>query len=428
MVKLNRLVILYIVSAIFLNGLWAQQSSFCEIDNLYKTSVIDSPKMDVENVQFFPEGKVLNIRTVIHVLYNTPSANFRDEQILELVDEINAIFQGEVDSTFVNPVHLPLIHDSKIKFCLANIDPDGEPTTGITHKSVNEDRYFPHVIGGEIISPEAVKMDLLQGTSPWDVSRYFNVWIAPMVSEEVALNYGTPFSDYFPLGNYAVAAIPGAVIDTKTITEEDLFNSASSIFAHEYGHAFGLMHTFGPLPEIGINFCDTDDFMEDTPNCRIHTYCLGDELYGLLVNACIDSITGGLPDNASNIMGYACQQMFTPDQTKTMRANLALNKDLVMDESECGEITSINNLDNNQEIEVYPNPSTGNFYINFLNGKSADAKLSLFSMEGKLIESEILSSNTPLPYTWNLQGESTGLYFILIEMNDLVNIKKVVLR
>ncbi|MEX2437921.1 MAG: hypothetical protein WD449_01565 [Candidatus Babeliales bacterium] len=83
---------------------------------------------------------------VFHVVYNTtyPGSNVADTFLLQALQEMNRDFR-RLNPDWVNTpaVWQPLVADCEIEFCLAVQDPNGNPTTGITHTSTTEASFSP---------------------------------------------------------------------------------------------------------------------------------------------------------------------------------------------------------------------------------------------------------------------------------------------
>jgi hypothetical protein len=76
---------------------------------------------------------VIVIPTVVHVIWNDPIENISDEQILSQIDVLNEDFRlMNEDSLDDQHPFWPFTIDAEIEFCIAQQDPNGNPTTGIT--------------------------------------------------------------------------------------------------------------------------------------------------------------------------------------------------------------------------------------------------------------------------------------------------------
>ena len=70
---------------------------------------------------------VITIPVVVHVVYNTSAENISNAQVLSQIDVLNADFRRQ--NADANSVW-PQAADSEIAFCMATLDPNGNPTNG----------------------------------------------------------------------------------------------------------------------------------------------------------------------------------------------------------------------------------------------------------------------------------------------------------
>ncbi len=170
------------------------------------------------------------IPVVVHVLYrgNLQVSNnlLPDSEIHDAIQLLNDDFQGLAVPTFGITPTTPAGVDMEIDFCLANIDPSGNPTSGITRTDASGVTDFNEIGIGFANFPganEATVKDL----SRWPTSDYLNIWVAFEISDGNIGGYAS-----FPSGgNY----------DGVTMMYN---NINSSILTHEVGHWFHLFHVF----------------------------------------------------------------------------------------------------------------------------------------------------------------------------------------
>lgn len=271
------------------------------------------------------------IPVVFHVVYNTPSQNISSEQIQSQLDILNRDFRRMNADTANTPnVFRVLGADTQIEFCLASVDPAGQPTTGITRTSTT-------VSGFSINSPNAVKTTAQGGKDPWPRNNYLNIWICNISGG--ILGYATP-----PGGS---AASDGVVLLYTSVgaAPHNPFNTAAPYNkgrtgTHEVGHYLGLKHIWGELPG-----CADDDLVADTPLQQ-------EENYGCPVFPVPNSAIGGVcPGGGSNgpmFMNYmdytddACMNMFSKGQRDRMAAVLSTSRASLLTSTACANTVIAN--------------------------------------------------------------------------------------
>ena len=368
----------------------------------------------------------LYIKTVVHVLYYNDTDSIPNEEIETLIKDVNRVFRAEeVDTSLINPIHIDKLMDSNIQFCLAQTDPDGNPTSGITSKKTEWELFPVDFFWGDSIDLEEVKIDSLGGVSPWDTERYFNIWIADMGLDSFinsTHSYGVPMPSGFPLNSlYPDYPIPGIVIDLDNIKYGTVFQSLENLVAHECGHYLGLVHTFSG----GFNgdCSNSNDYIADTPTCLPNDTC------GLEVDSCIDP-SNDKPDHVANTMDYACMQMFTPGQISMMHNNLSEASPELYDENSCGTILSIDQEDSvdNLGFEIAPNPNNGEFSITFNQRLTAEGELLLTNSTGQIIFDKDISVNFSQLINMNIDGLTQGIYYLSYRSKQGILIKKILIQ
>ena len=81
---------------------------------------------------------VTTIPVVVHIIYNIAVQNISDQQVLSQIEVLNKDFR-KLNSDSLHPQHpfYKYTADAKVEFCLAQKDPNGKPTSGITRTSTN---------------------------------------------------------------------------------------------------------------------------------------------------------------------------------------------------------------------------------------------------------------------------------------------------
>src|SRR5262245_3339177 len=187
------------------------------------------------------------IPVVVHVVYKTAAQNISDAQVKSQIDVLSADFRMKnADVASVPPAFASSTADTRIEFELAKVDPDGNPTSGITRTSTATNAFT---------DDDAVKAAATGGADPWPNDKYLNLWVCELGGG--LLGYAQ-----FPGGP---AATDGVVIRN---TAFGTVGTAAAPFdlgrtaTHEVGHWLNLRHIWG---DDGTG-CSGSDFVADTPN------------------------------------------------------------------------------------------------------------------------------------------------------------------
>ena len=133
---------LLLFSTIFF--LQAQGERACGTMQMLEQSIQDNPsilnKMQQDEISIYERAStnealksgVITIPVVVHIVYNNATQNISDNQIFSQITVMNEDFRRtNADAINTLPEFLGVAADSEIDFCLATIDPNGDPTTGI---------------------------------------------------------------------------------------------------------------------------------------------------------------------------------------------------------------------------------------------------------------------------------------------------------
>ena len=265
---------------------------------------------------------VIRIPVVVHVIHNGDAIganeNIADGQVLSQITVFNQDFRRMSGTPgFGSGV------DTTIEFCLAKVDPNGNPTNGIDRVSRSVANYT---------SRSAI--ETAKAATIWDPTKYLNMWtFAFGGSMASVLGYaqfpagsgldgmGTdPCVDN--LGGGGGASTDGVVCNYTTWGSRTIFPAGTyagtqydkgRTMTHEVGHMLGLRHTWGD------GDCTVDDFCADTPNCDSDYYA------GAGTGGCNAPVQCGNTRQIENYMDYSddgCMNMFTQDQKDRMLAVL----------------------------------------------------------------------------------------------------------
>ncbi|MEZ4825430.1 MAG: M43 family zinc metalloprotease [Bacteroidia bacterium] len=291
---------------------FAQPQRSCNTMDYLEIQLQENPGMEVQmtRIEQFTQNyinnlndnqrAVITIPTVVHVVYRTSSQNVSTAQIQSQIDVLNADFRTKSTSW-------PVGADAEIEFCLASVDPNGNPTSGITRTATNK-RSFSY-------SNDGVKFNSMGGHDAWPASDYLNLWVCDLGSG--LLGYAQ-----FPGGN---PATDGVVIDYAyfgTIgTATQPFHLGRTA-THEVGHWLNLRHIWGD------GGCSVDDFVSDTPVSDAPNYGCP--------NGHISCSTLDMIENYMDYTDDACMDIFTAGQKARMQAALAGPRSSLATSNGCG--------------------------------------------------------------------------------------------
>lgn len=250
----------------------------------------------VEQIQLNSEHRaapdsIRYIPVVVHIIHNGGVENISDAQVESQIQVLNEDY-GKFTGTNGDGNGA----DTRVRFCLANIDPDGNCTNGIVR------------IKSPLAAHQTYQRAMLKELSFWDNTRYMNIYVVKSINGSV--------------GGYS--SFPGGPADEDgMVVRHTLFGrsigTASGLgrtTTHEIGHWFGLYHTFNN--GCGTDVCTDGDYVCDTPpqaepsfNCATLNSCSNDS-----------PDENDLKENYMNYTPDNCQNMLTQGQKDRMHATL----------------------------------------------------------------------------------------------------------
>ena len=256
---------------------------------------------------------VIRVPVVVHIIHNAgenpgEGQNLSDARVQAQIDVLNEDFSA-TNANFGDtpPQWQGVIGNPEIQFCLASIDPDGNPTTGITRHVL---QVTVDMDGNDNIESEIKPM------TNWDPNLYYNIYVLPIPG--TTSGGGTTGYAFLPspftIGN---GSTDGSVIDYRWFGGPGFGQSGYKTLTHETGHYLGLFHPFEG------DSCTDDDGLDDTPNVEFPTSDFPSF-----------SCNSGFPMGPVsctnehmyvNYMDYSagsCKTSFTNDQITIMRAVL----------------------------------------------------------------------------------------------------------
>lgn len=362
--------------------------------------------------------EVYTVPVVVHIVYNTEEENLDDSVIFKQIETLNEDFRRtNPDADNVRDTFNTIVGDSYIEFKLAEIDPDGNPTTGITRTETSMTSFF----GSGTFPADGVKETSSGGIDPWDQDLYMNIWVCDMsiFGTPAVLGYATP-PDGLP--NWPPGSTDG--LSDGVVVQYQAFgaNNPNELDAgggplevlgrtttHEVGHYLGLRHIWAD------GDCSEEDGIDDTPNAMDQSEFDCDDSK----NTCTDDIgtLGDLPDMIENYMDYSaesCQNSFTLGQVELMRGVLENERvDLIS-----GNPATVETLEANS-FGLFPNPSNGE--VTLTNLPEGTAQIQIYTETGQMVRSMHINSNT-----MSVDGLVEGIYLVSILTEESVSTKKLI--
>lgn len=341
---------------------------------------------------------IYHIPVVVHVVYIDPSENISNAQIQSQIDILNEDFRRQnADTVNMNPIFAGIGADIGIEFHLATTDPQGNPTTGITRTAGQGE--LPGVLDFYTPFTDKVKFDSSGGKSNWDPTKYLNIWVCNLMPS--LLGYAQ-----FPDELTTAPNTDGVVIDFEYFGNiGTALTGKGRTATHEIGHWLGLRHIWGD------GDCDSTDYVADTPEAaQSNSGCPSPP-----PNSCVDLGSIDFPDMIENYMDYTdddCMNTFTKGQKDRMIFYLTtIRQDIfTTDKSQ--------NLELENKIKVYPNPSSNFVYISVISELEIQS-VKVFDLNGKIV----MQSQNQLNKL-NISELNSGLYILQIKTNKGLAFKK----
>lgn len=365
-----------------------------ELAGIMAASYAEDSAMHAETTYKINTDDVITIPVVVHVVYKTAAQNISDAQIQSQIDVLNEDYRRlNSDATNTPAAFQSVAADAKIEFCLAQRDPNGNPSNGITRTVTTVDSW-------PLATADQVKNDATGGVDPWPKADYLNIWVCNL--DPAILGYA-----YYP---GVSASLDGAVIGYKyfgdhfaTVAPYNLGRTAT----HEIGHWLNLIHVWGD--DGGA--CTGSDYCADTPN-------QGSENYGCPnyphTDACSPTSPGVMFMDYMDYVNDNCMNMFTQDQVDRMRTALNTTRISIQNSKGCYAV-NIEDLVKNQleSITVFPNPSTGNFTVKAENFKGNTLTCEIYDFLGALVQRST-AANSGSPVSFSLAAYPQGNYLVRI--------------
>jgi hypothetical protein len=234
------------------------------------------------------KAKIVTIKTVVNVVYNTDQQNIATAQIDSQIAAMNKDFRGTNPDRSQTPTPWKgLVTDARIQFKLVKVTRTRTSQATFTHD-------------------DGVKRSNTGGIAPFEPKAHLNLWVC-------ALSGGLLGYAQFPGGPVAT---DGVVINYRAFgtsgTAQPPFNKGRTA-THEVGHYLNLRHIWGDTPD-----CSGSDMVADTPNCAGPNY--GTPAFPVVT--CNNGPNGDMFMNYMDYVDDAVMVMFTTQQVLRMRTAL----------------------------------------------------------------------------------------------------------
>jgi len=244
----------------------AQEFKKCAADEIYHQHLISNPgllqsrnEIEAHTKAFIQnynpnnaQRAIITIPVVFHIVYRNATQNISDAQILSQIEVLNEDFRllNPNFEAYTPSVFQTLAADFEIEFCLATIDPSGNPTNGINRVSTNDNGFD---------TDDQIKFTAQGGTNAWPSDRYLNIWVGDLNN---LLGYAQ-----FP----GDAAETDGVVLTYTCIGRPPANPFNNPYnlgrtaTHEIGHWLSLYHIWGNQDSGCNTGGNGTDEVSDTP-------------------------------------------------------------------------------------------------------------------------------------------------------------------
>lgn len=345
-------------------------------------------------------------QVVVHVVTRDEFQPVSEAQVIHQIDVLNNDFAGQGENMHKLPSEFKdLAADAGFRFCLADTDPDGNPTSGITYTSTTETDI------GLRTGPEGrglVFYDQLGGKSGWDPARYINIWVCELgggILGATSLPGVSTFSE--EIGLVMDIRYFGSMGDASDIR----FFGKGHTLSHEMGHFFGLFHIWGTDDES----CLDSDGIDDTPNAT-------GPYFGCPSGRQVSCDVSNMYQNFMDFTDDRCLAAFTHGQAMRMQTVVELfYPDLPVDHA-CA--TQVQTLDAwFEDLTWSYDPYSKHVVFYTPDAYSAKIHVEVFSADGRIITSNAWQHQHSV--LLDMDHTPAGIYFVRISDDENQHVRKI---
>ena len=261
--------------------------------------------------------EIIYIPVVVHIIHNGGSAatNISDVQVHSQIQFLNDCYANIRSS-------IGLGVNTNIRFCLANQDPIGNSSSGITRDFCTQANFTPY----DALDNPTADNSLIKSFSPWPRGKYLNIWVCDLL-----FHTGTNSLKGYATFPWDSSPLDGVVIDYERFGNLGTIipGNMGTTTVHEVGHWLGLWHVF--QVQSGGGLCDNSDcLLNGDQVCDTDPVNKSAVPWAPLVTAANCSNRencDGIVIPAENYMEYnfeTCRTFFTEGQKDRMRYMLSL--------------------------------------------------------------------------------------------------------
>ena len=336
---------------------------------------------------------LITIPVVVHIVYNNSTQNISDAQVQSQVDVLNEDYRKQnADTVHIPGYFSPLAADCGFRFALANLDTNGNATTGIVRK---------HTSASSFSVNDNIKFAALGGDNAWDRDRYLNIWVGNLSG-----------------GILGYSSIPGGQKGTDGVvilyTAFGTRGTATAPFnlgrttTHEIGHWLNLIHVWGDAN------CGNDE-VSDTPPQQTSTQ---GNPSGMIVS-CGNGPYGNMYMDYMDFTDDIGMHMFTfgqRDRMHTLFAQGGFRYPLLSSTALTGVTVSTGpatgaaaQTAGELSLQFYPNPAAGVVLVKVNDPARVGSILEIYNQVGQSVLTQPI---TGLSFQLNITSLPGGLYFV----------------
>lgn len=342
--------------------------------------------------------ETFHVRMVVHIVWHEMIENITDAQIHSQVDALNRDF-NQANFHALPKIFQQLATQANVQFCLADLDPQGLPSTGITRTQTPIEAIGIAVAPGQRM---AIHYTAYGGQDGWPPDKYINVWVGNLA------------------GLYGRASMPdgarypeedGLVIDSRyfgTFGRVVFPHHLGRTLVHEMGHFLGLEHPWGAIQ----NECSEDDGITDTPpqsgphlGCPPHPQpgCTGPAMFM----------------NFMDLGDDPCLLAFTAGQVAVMHQVLSGVRSGLLWHSCSDQSPTLTETN----FKILRFPDSHHLVIHFLTPLLTPVNMEFYNIRGQ----RVFSYQAPKLWTGSIPiaNQTTGIFFIVLTQAGNVVTKKV---